>query len=247
MLGKDVNATRVGLPKPPPSSVKIPSIPEGGINVTAAAESTGARAAKGIARGALRGIGGPIGGALIVADVAKQVGIETGMSKPYNTIIGPAESKAAEQYGAAAVLDQKRRNAGVAPGVAPAKPSPRPASPPRPSSDPNRLPDAPAPSTRPAAQRPKVSRLSDYGAAPKGGGGKFLRNAYMTNREYALNTARSGDLGALSTPESRKYATDKFKASHSWARSAKTVKQKRDLNAAITYLQNTRHSGYYVP
>ena len=169
---------------------------------------------------------GAIGTAFVVADTMKSAGIATGMSKPQNVVIGPAETKAARQYGAQFVSNVKAGKP-AAPARA-ASPAPRGAKPNAPSSQ-------------------TVSRMSDYGAAPKGKTGKFLRKAYYQNRLYAMQENKYGDVGAVSTPEARSAAVKEFKRTHKWARNSKTVEQKRNLAAAITYLQKSGHKNYWTP
>lgn len=175
------------------------------------------------ARGILGRLGA-IGTAFVIADTMKNAGIATGMSKPQNVIVGPAETKAARQYGAQFVSDVKK---GKPPGT-PASAAPS-------------APRGSAPSSQAA------SRLSDYGAAPKVKTGKFLRKAYYQNRLYSLQVGKYGDYGAISTPEARSEAMKEFKRTHKWARNVKTAEQKRNLNAAISYLQQSGHKKYWKP
>lgn len=165
---------------------------------------------------------GAIGTAFAIADTMKNVGIASGMSKPQNVIFGPAETKAAEIYGAQAVSDAKRGASGIP-------------SPPRPQNV-----------AGGASRSSKISSMSDYGAAPKDGkGGKFIRNAYYQNRLFALGANEYGDYGAIATRESRDAAMKEFKRTHKWARNAKTEQQKRNLETAVTYLQQSKHKRYW--
>lgn len=177
------------------------------------------------ARGILGRLGA-IGTAFVVADTMKNAGIATGMSKPQNVIVGPAEAKAARQYGAQFVSNVKAGKPGTS--TSPASPTPRGAKP-------NATPSQ------------KISKMSDYGAGPKGKTGKFLRKAYYTNRLYAMQENKYGDVGAVSTPEARSFAMKEFKRTHKWARNVKTAEQKRNLAAAVTYLQKSGHKNYWTP
>ena len=180
---------------------------------------------------ALRGLG-VVGTTLAVADGIKQIGIATGISKPQNVVVGGAEMQAVKKYGAKAVSDYKsgQRNALPTPTRSP---SSRPVTPG--SSNAKMGPPA-----------PKLSRMSDYGAAPTMKTGKFLRKAYYTNRLYAMGTSVYGDQGAVFRDKKTKDAAyEAFKKTHKWAREAKTPQQKRNLHNAVMYLANTQHPAYW--
>jgi len=97
-------------------------------------------------------------------------------------------------------------------------------------------PKAPSQKTYPS------TKMSDYNAAPKGGGGKFLRNAYYMNRLQEI-----GRFSAYQAPTKEKYdaAVSTFKKSHKWARKAKTDTQKKNLDTAVRYLKNLEHKRYF--
>jgi len=239
LSGGRVAATGVGVPKPPaspPVGRPIPPIPSS-LNA-ASAGTKGTRFMKvfgKVGKIAIPAAGGVVGGTLLAAEGLKQAGLATGASKPYNTVVGPAEMKAVKQYGAKAVQDAKRESYGANP------PAPAPAA--KPTSSGATLPPSPKKKLVVGAK----SKMSDYGAAPKGKTGRFLRNAYYTNRLNAINNTRSPYDSALATPSEMKAAEDRFKATHKWARNAKTKEQKRNLQAAVTYLANRSDRRYFGP
>lgn len=217
-------------PKPPKGSGAKPSMPKPPPKVKV--PSAGKMTFGGVGKIALRGLG-VAGTALGVAETMKDIGVAAGFSNPKNVIIGPAETKVARAYGPQAVKSIRDSGSFALP---------RRGATPRTSTTSSLPSQPPAPSGS-----TKAMKMADYSAAPAGKTGKFLRKAYYTNRLYAMSGDRYGDVGVVSTKEARQNAINKFKQTHAWARNAKTAKQKRDLNAAVTYLQTTRHKGYWEP
>jgi hypothetical protein len=106
----------------------------------------------------------------------------------------------------------------------------------------SRLPEGPNVLPSGGGVRSVANRPSPPRTAGPTYGGKFVRNAWEQNKKYSASRDQ-----AVATSQQYSAAMDKFKQTHAWARGAKTVGQRRDLNQAVTYLANTRHKAYFTP
>jgi len=253
--GGRVSGTGAGIPKPRPV-VRIPSIPEGGINVgarpvasaaTPSSSSSSAiskvvRASKVALPKVLGGVAGAVG-FLASSDTA-------GASQGSSETLARQNPKKAREY-----VDFLQRQAAakgqqsfdVSPEVY-SQATRRTPAPPKRAAAPPKV------TAQPAAPAKGVSRMRDYGVNPSGGG-KFLRRAYAHNRTAALMTSSGNRPDRAITKSSgnflppikneRQMAMHTFKSTHAWARNAKTAKQKRDVQQAVDYLARTRHKAYF--
>lgn len=245
--GGRVSGTGAGIPAPRPV-VRVPSIPEGGINVgarpaarvasTTASNSSALSKVVSASKVAIPRVLGGVAGAVGFLAASDRAGGSQGS----NETLARRSPNAARGY-----MDFLQRQAAaqgkqtfdVSPEVYAQATRRTPATPKRAAAPPKAT-------AQPATPAKGVSRMRDYGVAPSGGG-KFLRRAYYANRMNAMAKDFYPDYEdrAITTGSQMKDATDRFKKTHKWARNVKTVEQKRNLSAAMLYLAERGHKRYF--